>query len=112
MYPVVETYVNGHDWYRIWAPDSTGYRWCEQGTLYYKGSSLQATDNNITFLKVFKDINFTFIPTPIHSTANVTGYQIYEKYASRTTATTVLRVPGPIFGYAWVAKGYIADEAS
>ena len=110
IYPVVETYVNGNDWYRIWAPDSTGYRWCEQGTLYYKGSTLANTDNEITFLKPFKDVNYTFIPTPIHGTANVTVYQIYEKYSSRTTSTTVLRIPGAIFGYAWVARGYIVDE--
>ena len=55
-------------------------------------------------------MNYTFIPTPIHGTANVTVYQIYEKYSSRTTSTTVLRIPGAIFGYAWVARGYIVDE--
>ena len=110
VYPVIETYINGNDWYRIWAPDSTGYRWCEQGSLYYKGSTMAGTDNTITFLKAFKDINYTFIPTPLHSVANLNQYQIYEKYVSRTASTTVLRVTSAIFGYSWVAKGYIADE--
>ena len=108
MYPVIETYINGNDWYRIWAPDSTGYRWCEQGSLYYKGSTV-AGDITITFLMPFKDTNYTFIPTPLHSAANLNQYQIYEKYVSRTESTTVLRVTSAIFGYSWVAKGYIAD---
>ena len=112
VYPIIETYVNGNDWYRIWAPDSTGYRWCEQGSLYYKGSTMAGTDNTITFLKTFKDVNYTFLALPIHSAANANGYSSYEKYASRTVGSTILRMVGPFFGYSWVAKGYIADEAS
>ena len=112
VYPIIETYSNGDDWYKIYAPDSTGYRWCVQASLYYKGSTMAATDNEITFLKPFANINYTFIPTPLHSTANLNQYQIYEKYVSRTTSTTVLRTTSAIFGYAWIAYGYIADEAS
>lgn len=110
VYPVIETYINGTSWYRIYAPDTTGYRWCEMGDLYYKGSTLAATDNTINFVKTFKDLNYNFTPTPLHSSANLNQYQMYEKYPERTTSSVVLRTTAAIFGYAWTACGYIANE--
>lgn len=110
VYPVIETYMSGGSWYRIEAPDSTGYRWCRMGGLYYKGSTLAATDNAITFLKTFKDLSYTFTPTPMHSSANINQYQIYEKYTERTKTSTVLRTTSAIFGYEWIAEGYIENE--
>lgn len=110
VYPVIETYKSGNDWYRIYAPDSTGYRWCEMGGLYYRGSTMASTDTTINFLKNFNDLTYTFIPTPLHSSANINSYQMYEKYTERTTSSTVLRTTSAIFGYAWTACGYIVNE--
>ena len=110
VYPVIETYMSGVSWYRIEAPDSTGYRWCRMGGLYYKDSTLAGTDNTIAFLKTFKDLSYTFTPTPLHSDANLNQYQIYEKYTLRTTSSTVLRTVSAIFGYEWIAEGYIENE--
>lgn len=80
--------------------------WCEQGGTYYQGSSI-AGDNTINFLKQFVNTNYNFIAFPIHSTANASGYTLYEKYPSRTTSSTVLHGQSALFGYSWVAKGYI-----
>lgn len=111
VYPVIETYMSGGSWYRIEAPDNTGYRWCRMGGLYYKGSTMASTDNTITFLKTFKDLSYTFTPTPMHSNANLNQYQIYEKYTERTKTSTVLRTTSAIFGYEWTAEGYIENES-
>ena len=111
VYPVVEVSPASilPAWYRIYAPDSTGYRWCEMGDLYYKGSTT-AGDNTINFLKNFKDLNFEFTPTPLHSTANLNQYQMYEKYPDRTVSSVNLHVTAAVFGYSWTAEGYIANE--
>lgn len=110
VYPVIETYISGSSWYKIYATDNTSFRWCEQGGLYYPGSTLAATDNTITFLKTFKDLNYTFTPTPMHSDAALNMYQMFEKYTLRTKTSTVLRTTSAQFGYEWVAKGYIENE--
>ena len=111
VYPVVEVSPENilPALYRIYAPDSTGYRWCEMGDLYYKGSTV-AGDNTINFLKNFKDLNFEFTPTPLHSTANLNQYQMYEKYPDRTVSSVNLHVTAAVFGYSWTAEGYIANE--
>ena len=111
--PVVETYSNNGSWYRIWAPDDTGYRYCEQGGLVWQGTTMAATDNTINFPKAFIDLTYNFMMFSLHSTANLTANVCpYEKYTSRTTSSTVLRIVGAVFGYEWRACGYIADEAS
>lgn len=98
---IVEEYNNGNSWYRIW---SNG--WCEQGGVYYAGSSI-AGNNILTFLQPFSNTNYTVLAMPIHSTADASGYAIYEKYPARTVSETVLRFPSNLFGYAWYACGYI-----
>lgn len=80
--------------------------WCEQGSTYYQGSSVVG-DNTINFLREFARTDYEFIAFPMHSNANVNGYTLYEKYPSRTTSSTVLRCTSALFGYSWVAKGYI-----
>lgn len=107
VYPVVETYSNGNSWYIVFAPDSNGKCFCIQGSLYYKGTTI-AGDNTVAFLKEFADTNYTFLALPAHSSANVTANTFAEKYASRTTSQTILYSPGALFGYQWVAYGYVS----
>lgn len=98
---VVEEYHSGNSWYRVW---SDGF--CEQGSFYYAGSSLSG-DQTITFPKAFPRTDYTFMASAMHSNANANGYALYEKYESRTSSGTVLHFPSNLFGYAWVAYGYI-----
>ena len=107
--PVIETYSNGTSFYRIWAADSTGYRYCVQGSTYYKGSSI-AGDNTVEFLKEFTNTNYSFTPTLLHSNTNLNTYSLIEKYPSRTTSQTVIYVSSAAFGYSWIARGHIKDD--
>lgn len=54
---VIETYVNGTSWYRIWSPDSTGKRWCEQGGIYDNGTFAREWHPTITLLKPYKSVD-------------------------------------------------------
>lgn len=105
IYPIIETYSNGADWYRIY---SDGF--CEQGGLYYQGTTLSGTDNTISFFVTFKDLNYTFTAMNIHSSANINQYTSYEKYTERTVSSTVLRIVAATFGYEWRASGYISED--
>lgn len=51
---IVETYVNGTSWYRVYSDG-----WCEQGGLSDNGSAVANYTKTITFLKPFKDTNYT-----------------------------------------------------
>ena len=82
--PVVETYISGASWYRIYAYDTTGYRWCEQGGACTSGTA-------VTFLKTFVNTNFAITPT--YSAKSTTGFT-------------------PSATGNWIACGYIIDEVS
>lgn len=56
---VVETYVNGSSWYRIWSDG-----WCEQGG---RASVSEASTTTITYLKAFSNTNYTTQATQIES---------------------------------------------
>ena len=60
---IVETYVNGTDWYRIWSDG-----WIEQGG---RVSISQDTQTTVSLLKSFSDINYTVLIT-----ANKSGLQL------------------------------------
>lgn len=50
---IVETYVNGTSWYRVYSDG-----WCEQGGVYTSG-------NTLTFIKPFKDTNYSIQAKPV-----------------------------------------------
>lgn len=95
---VVETYVNGNSWYRIYSDG-----WCEQG-----GRASVASDNSVTvtFLKNFKDTNYyanwiscsgaitTGSGTRAADTLTTTSMRIYNGQDTTMTAN-------------WQACGYI-----
>ena len=106
VYPVVETYLNGNSWYRISAPDSTGYRWCVQGGYCSAGTF------SYTFLKTFQSVpnvqlthfstytgNITVKDSGLDALPTTTGFTITSNF----TSTYYL-------GANWVAYGYIVDE--
>ena len=107
IYPVIETYIDGASWYRIWAVDDTGFSWCEQGSLNFVGSSI-AGNREITLLKPFKDTNYNVQLTALH---NVDGnaYTLYEKYNLRTVSSFTMRSATALTGYIWRAAGYISS---
>ena len=49
---IVETYVNGTSWYRVWSDG-----WCEQGGRF---QSADGTDTGVNFLKPFSKILFLY----------------------------------------------------
>ena len=55
---VIETYVNGYSWYRVWSDG-----WCEQGGL----CTMNSNWTNHTFLKPFKDMTYSIFVQFYHS---------------------------------------------
>lgn len=89
---VVETYVNGESWYRVWSDG-----WCEQG------GSKPASTAEITFLKPF--INLSYYWNLYTYKASYSG-GAYCYYSAKTASSiTTLQTSEP--GY-WYACGYIS----
>lgn len=114
---LVKSGISGTAWYKIYSEYdyATGNYiglWAECGDLYYAGSTT-AGDHTIVFPFVADDYQFTntnyytVMTSVSHSATNLANYGCYEKYASRTKYTTVLRVIGAWFGYSWTACGYV-----
>jgi hypothetical protein len=87
---ITQTYSNGTSWYRIWSD-----KWCEQG-----GSGSTGT---ITFLKPFKDTNYTVTTRMLSGSGDVA----WHEYGENTNKTTITFTVGtrPV---SWHACGYIA----
>lgn len=91
---IVETYVNGKSWYRIWSDG-----WCEQGG--------EAQENvQITFLKPFANTDY-----------GMSGMKLTEtspggiSFDNKTTTSVILRVSNDTSGsspISWQARGYIS----
>lgn len=82
-------------WYRIYDDG-----WCEQGGYRFPSTS------NITFLKPFKDINFTVITQPTDKMAT-SGSSTYQANYNYTTHGFETIANVDIAGYVWQASGYI-----
>lgn len=97
---VIETYVNGDSWYRIWSPDSTGKRWCQQGG---SGSHNRDTQLVVSLLKPFATTDYN-ITTSFQTTSNVA----YNEYVlNYSTDSITFWSYGPITKFWWRAEGYI-----
>ena len=88
-------------WYVIYSDG-----WCEQGGLYYQGSSVKGT-TTITFPQEFKDTNYYFNGNAVYNTNTSTANSVLEIYTSRTTTSTSFYIAGGFYGYQWEVKGYI-----
>ena len=95
---IVETYINGTSWYRIWSD-----KWCEQGGYLGSGSSV------VTFLKPFKDTNYSAMISGADTNYNI----VYITTDRTTTSMTAVakQANGSTFTNSnkfWEVKGYIA----
>ena len=95
IYPVIETYVNGASWYRVYSDG-----WIEQGGFVSSVSG----DYTVNFLKPFVDTNYTILKTM--STNSTAGGMQYKQFAffSRTASSATTATASADFS--WYACGY------
>ena len=96
---LVETYVNGLSWYRIWSDG-----WCEQGGVVGKTSSSWASAT-IAFLKSFVDTNYVVACLGNWSDSGRSSCTITAKNISSFTVTYAINNTTQT-GW-WQACGYI-----
>lgn len=92
---VVETYVNGTSWYRVWSD-----KWCEQG-----GGNITSS-GNVNFLKPFKDTNYCLTGSIGHGTNSNT----WEHFDMQKSSNSYFYQNCCFDGYklvSWQACGYI-----
>ena len=95
---VIETYVNGFSWYRVYSDG-----WCEQGGGSYQSSNGGHRHTTVTLLKPFINTNYSISITSNFnsSTGEGTNY-----CANLQTTSFVAYICG--YGFRWQACGYIA----
>ena len=108
IYPVIETYISGTSGYRIWAADSTSYRYCEQWG--YKATvSTANTLEKVELLKTYTDTNYQAIATVAGT--NGTSYTVKVGSASQNeTDGFYIAMSNVSAGAWWRTFGYIVDE--
>lgn len=89
---VIETYVNGTSWYRVWSDG-----WCEQG-----GQTAAGTSITVTLLKPFKNLNYNVSLTCVNKTASDQNWTCSSK-----TANAFVYSNSESFSADWRACGYI-----
>lgn len=93
---VVQNYVNGTSWYRVWSDG-----WCEQGGKV-SGAGF-STAVVVTFLKAFANTDYS--PT----ITNLSNQTSYIEVACGITSNTKMNVYGQSgHSLSWEAKGYLA----
>ena len=91
---VIETYINGANWYRVWSDG-----WKEQG-----GEAGASNRITVTFPKAFSNTKYTVVATSIG-----TGGEIYAQCIQHTSATqmTIYNLGGSAtLAKSWYACGY------
>ena len=99
IYPVVEVYNNGSDWYRVYADG-----WCEQGTIEPFSSSYSGSERTRTLLRPFRDTDYSVFMIPNSSGNNYSFTSNYFVVKSKTEST--FTTPASVNCY-WVAFGYL-----
>ena len=99
---IIQTYVNGTSWYRVYSDG-----WCEQGGKFYIG-----VDQNVTttFLKSFKDTNYTLTTSQYYTGTTVSGTANSPIHWVQSISKTSFKVYEDMhdnYVY-WYACGYIA----
>lgn len=93
---LVESYVNGRSWYRVYSDG-----WCEQG------GQITVTEaaTNITLLKSYKDNNYNAVGCQANT--NTAGYHTINVAAYSATQVQIRQnaVGSPLVN--WIAMGYI-----
>lgn len=92
---VVENYVNGANWYRIWSDG-----WCEQG-----GYTTQHNDNvSITLISEMLDTNYCVQITK-SQTAGAGNYGVAVINKSTTSINVAVSTERSVTGFYWEVKG-------
>lgn len=98
---IVETYVNGTSWYRVYSDG-----WCEQGG-EVSNLNIGAATSTVIFLKAFADTNYTLTFGTFGA-----GYGAAEANfrctAYNSTSCTFYNNSGSVTTYKWQACGYIS----
>ena len=94
---VIETYVNGNAWYRVWSDG-----WIEQGG--YATTPSGGGSFTINLNKAFSTTNYQIIANAV-SDASVVQYYPYAQFKGRTTSS-FKAVFYPNVGFYWYAYGY------
>jgi hypothetical protein len=97
---IVETYVNGTSWYRVYSDG-----WCEQG-------GFSAGDNwrTVTFLKPFTDTQYSIQLTCCANGRDGDSGTVQVNSSNKTTSTMYISAWGATIsgeGIYWECKGYI-----
>ena len=97
---LLESYVNGASWYRIYSDG-----WCEQGGHL----PLHEGGIDVTFLKEFKDTNYTILKTNTFYLDGATNYKYINFWNKTTTQARTLNsgTDNSGSGSDWLAFGYI-----
>ena len=96
--PVIETYVNGLSWYRIYADG-----WCEQGGRL--GGTVDSF-RTINLLKTYRDTNYTISLAESNPNDNNNSRNSTISYDSMTGNT--IRLYANRYPY-WETRGYLAE---
>ena len=95
---VVDSYVNGTEWYRVYKSG-----WIEQGGT----TTTSANSKVITFLKPFSDTNYNVIVGNMYTTANTSGVSTSSLASALTATGFQLSQPNQSTRYStWRACGY------
>lgn len=94
---IVETYVNGTSWYRVYSDG-----WCEQGG-FKNNIPSSLTGSSVVFLKKFSNTNYFSIP----SWGSV-DYAALAVGNRTTTGMTIINRTNSTNWCYWEAKGYIS----
>lgn len=95
VYPVVETYVNGASWYRVYSDG-----WVEQGGFVTSVSG----DYTVVFLKPFADTDYTILKTMYtNSTGSSVQYKQFSFFSKTTLSATTATAAAD---FSWYACGY------
>ena len=87
---IIDTYVNGTSWYRVWSDG-----WCEQG--FCPASASASTYTTATLLKPFKDTNYSIFISFYNG-------NWYPRFNSKTTSSFTFDTNVKA---CWIACGYI-----
>lgn len=103
---LVESYVNGTSWYRVYSDG-----WCEQGGQRATGTSAASQSYTIDLLKNFKDTNYFITAVNYYSSANADTNSTYTiAQSGKTSSLFVIFQYGTTgtSGFYWQACGYIS----
>jgi len=103
VYPVIETYSNGASWYRVYATDSTGYQWCEQGGYV---SPVPTSYANVSLLKTYKDLDYSLQLSQSRYSGQDPSYT-YIASGNRTNSSFQITAYAANNSCSWQASGYI-----